>query len=454
MARLVVIGAGTMGLAAAYQAVRDGHEVHVVEGASTAGGMAAHFDFGGLSIERFYHFVTRGDVATFELLGELGLGDRLRWAPTSMGLFCDGRLHPWGDPLSMLRFPGLDLVSKLRYGLMCWLAVRREQWPGLDELSARAWISRWCGPRVYEKFWRPLLALKFHEYQDRVSAAWVCARIQRVGRSRRSLMQEELGYIDGGSQVLVDALTEAITRGGGQLHLSTPARRVEVEQGQVRAVFTPKGTFAADAVISTVPSPLVSRLVPALPEDWKARYDRIVNIGVCCLVFKLARPVTRNMWTNISQPGIDVPGIIEFSNLRPISPWIVYVPYYLPITHPRFAWPDEALLDEAFGYLRRINPALRPEDRLDARVARLRHAQPVCETGFGARLPPVQTPIRGLQVADTAFYYPMDRCIALSVQLGREMARAVPLGLRRPEQPRWQQLLPRAEPEGPPAYAL
>jgi protoporphyrinogen oxidase len=50
---MIVIGAGPTGLAAAYQAVREGHEVDLLEAASEAGGMAGHFDFGGLSLERF-----------------------------------------------------------------------------------------------------------------------------------------------------------------------------------------------------------------------------------------------------------------------------------------------------------------------------------------------------------------------------------------------------------------
>jgi len=68
MSRVLVIGAGAMGLAAAYHAVKAGHDVTVLEAAAEAGGMAAHFDLGGISIERFYHFVCKADRPTFELL--------------------------------------------------------------------------------------------------------------------------------------------------------------------------------------------------------------------------------------------------------------------------------------------------------------------------------------------------------------------------------------------------
>jgi hypothetical protein len=50
-------------------------------------------------------------------------------------------------------------------------------------------------------------------------------------------------------------------------------------------------------------------------------------------------------------------------------------------------------------------------------------------------LPPVATPIRGLQIADTSFYYPEDRGIAESVRLGRQMAAAIPSDSKRATEP-------------------
>ena len=51
IARIVIIGSGVMGLAAAFHAVEAGHKVQVLEAAPEPGGMAAHFDLAGLSIE-------------------------------------------------------------------------------------------------------------------------------------------------------------------------------------------------------------------------------------------------------------------------------------------------------------------------------------------------------------------------------------------------------------------
>ncbi|MEP6433705.1 MAG: FAD-dependent oxidoreductase, partial [Lentilitoribacter sp.] len=68
MSKIAILGAGAMGLAAAHHALKLGHEVTVFEADKVPGGMAAHFDFGGLSIERYYHFVCKTDKPTFDLM--------------------------------------------------------------------------------------------------------------------------------------------------------------------------------------------------------------------------------------------------------------------------------------------------------------------------------------------------------------------------------------------------
>jgi len=417
-----------MGLAAAWQAVRDGHQVDLVEAAPEPGGMAAHFDFAGDSVERFYHFICRTDYPTFDLLRELGLEDRLHWEPTTMGFYNEGKLHPWGQPLALLSLPGTSLITKLRYGLFAFVSVRRDSWSALENESAKDWIIRWCGEDGYRRFWKTLFEFKFYEYADNISASWIWTRIRRIGRSRSSIMQEQLGYLEGGSQTLVDALVNSIQSQGGRLHLGSPVRRVTTLDNRVTGVQTGNGHFSADYVISTMPTPFVADMVPDLPEDSKRRYRAINNIGVICVIFKLRRPVTPHFWVNISVPDVPIPGVVELTNLRKgMGNSIVYVPYYMPTTNEKFTWPDQRLLDEAFACLQMLNPALTSDDIVATKVARLRYGQPICEPGFASKIPPVQTPIEGLQIADTCFYYPEDRGIAESVRLGRAMARAIPV---------------------------
>ena len=425
MSRVVVIGAGAMGLAAAHRAAQLGHEVDLIEVDSVPGGMAAHFDFGPLSIERFYHFVCKSDEPTFALMRELGIGDKMRWRGTSMGYFIKGKIYPWGDPISLLMFPHLSLMAKIRTGLQMFLTTKSKTFKSIEGKTARQWLEGGSGKEVYNTLWKRLMNLKFYELADDISASWIATRVRRIGNSRRSLFQEELGYIEGGSQTLVDALVSAYTSKGGRMHLATSVEKVETDSGKVTGVTAGGRFFPADAVISTVPTPLISTLVPDLPEASKAQYDAIRNIGVVCLIFRLKKSISKHFWINIIDETIEIPGVIQFSNLRPVDDTVVYVPYYMPVTQPKWQWSDQQFIDEAFGYIRKVNPDITGSDFIDAKVGRLKYAQPVCEQNFLDKLPPIQTPIAGLQIADTCYYYPEDRGISESVRYGRDMAEAV-----------------------------
>ena len=429
--RIAVLGAGPMGLAVAYQLARDGHHPVVFEADDRVGGMTACFDFNGLQIERYYHFHCTSDHAFLQVLDELGIAHKMQWVETKMGYWYQRRLQAWGNPVALLKFRGLSLAAKFRYGLHAFLSTKRNDWKPLDNVEATGWIKRWVGTEAWEVLWRRLFDYKFYHYSDNLSAAWIWSRIRRIGRSRYDLFREKLGYLDGGSTTLLDALKADIEKHGGEIRLKSPARRVVIEQRRVTGVDTHAGFEAFDKVISTVPLPYVPRLMPDLPPEVLQKFESVRNIAVVCVIAKLNKPLTENFWLNVNDPEMDIPGLVEYSNLRPLQHSIVYVPFYMPGEHPKYAEPDEIFTGKVKRYLQTINPDLRDEDFIDIRASRYRHAQPICEPGYLDRLPPVALPVHGLWVADTSYYYPEDRGISESIGFGRNMAREAVKGSTR-----------------------
>jgi len=420
---IAVLGAGPMGLAVAYQLARDGHRPVLFEADNRVGGMTAVFDFNGLDIERYYHFHCTSDTAFLQMLDELHIADKMHWVETKMGFYHQGALHPWGNPVALLKFPGLSLVAKLRYGLHAFLATKRVDWHPLDNVEATAWIKRWVGDEAFEVLWRKLFDYKFYDYAYGLSAAWIWSRIRRIGRSRYNLFHEKLGYLDGGSNTLLQALKADIEQHGGEVRLGSPITRVVMADGAVKGIQQGEQFLAFDKVISTVPLPYVPRLMPDLPPAILQTFKAMKNIAVVCVIAKLKKTVTENFWLNTNDPNMDIPGLVEYTNLRPLAHHIVYVPFYMPGEHAKFAEPDSVFLDKVRRYLRQINPALTDDDFIDMRASRYRYAQPICEPGHLSRLPPVALPVKGLWVADTSYYYPEDRGISESIGFGRNMAK-------------------------------
>ena len=418
-----------MGLAAAHRVAQAGHRVTLIEADNRLGGMSAAFDFDGLPLERFYHFICKTDYPLFDTLAEFGLKQRLRWVPTEMGFYYDGKWYDWGKPSALLTFPHLSVVDKIRFAAHVLSTKRVTDWRELDKLQATAWIKGWLGENGYRVLWDKLFELKFFELQHQVSAAWIGTRIKRVALSRRSLFQEEMGYLEGGSQVLLDAYEQRLRAAGAEIQLSAPVRRLHTEQGRVTGVETARGLVQADQVLSTVPLKYATRLAPDLNAQEKQRIDAIENVGVACVLMKFRKPVTKYFWMNANDARVPVPGFIEFTNLNPLPESVVYVPYYMPRTHPKWAWDDERLMDEACQTFLLTQPQLQRSDIVARHVSRYEFAQAVCPPGFYDMLPDMQTSVHGFFLADTSYYYPEDRSINESIVVGQKLADTALAGL-------------------------
>ncbi len=423
--KIAVIGAGPMGLICALELLKAGFQIDLFEHDDRIGGMSASFDFDGLKIERYYHFICKTDYPLFDLLDELHLTDKLRWRDTKMGFYYEGQLYPWGTPQALLTFPKLDFVSKLRYAALAMYAKRINDWRKYDAINAITWLKTWVGERAYNTLWKPLFELKFHEFTDQLSAAWIGTRIKRIALSRKNLFQEQLGYLEGGSDVVLDALKEHIIARGGQIHLSCGARKFVVENQKVVGLETVQGHHICDGIVSTIPLPYLPRLAPALPDTLISQIKAIQNIAVACVLLKLKHPLTHNFWLNISDSEIAIPGLIEYSNLNPLSNSLVYAPFYMPQNHLKYRAPDADLIEEVLSYLPRINAEFRRDWVLSSKVSRYEFAQTICPPHFFDQLPPMKAPIDGLFMADTAYYYPEDRSISESVQTGKQLAKVV-----------------------------
>ena len=46
--------------------------------------------------------------------------------------------------------------------------------------------------------------------------------------------------------------------------------------------------------------------------------------------------LSKFFWLNVNDPDMGIPGLIEYTNLYPMSESVVYVPLYVPHSHPKY----------------------------------------------------------------------------------------------------------------------
>ena len=431
--RAAVVGAGVAGLTTAYRLSQAGWKVAVYERDAELGGLASTFEFDGVRPERYYHFICRPDRPYLELIDELGLAPKLHWQPTRMGYSYEGRYYRFGTPWSLLRFSPLSFASRVRFGLHALDSKRMTGWADLDEVTARDWLIEHEGRQVYDVVWRPLLELKFGDEADSISAAWIWARINRVANSREGvLMREWLGYLEGGTQALIDALAGRIEAAGGSVRADSAVERILIADGRVTGVRLGSGVEEpADVVVSTVAPSQLLGMAPELPEPFATTLREVGYYGVACWLLVASEPLSPDFWLNVHDSRVSFPGVIQYTNLNPMPELggrhLLYIPYYMSVTDPRFAMGKE----EWQPTLRAEIDALRPgfSEKVESwQLFRDTHAQPLFRAGFHRRFSSLEqpgTPVGGLFRTDMSQTYPDDRSLVNAIAKANAIADVV-----------------------------
>jgi protoporphyrinogen oxidase len=441
--KIGIIGAGAAGLAAALDLTAKGHKVVIYESAPFIGGQASTIPVGGAPLERGYHHLFTNDYAIHELMDDLGIGDAMKWYPSRVGTYTEGKLHKTTTALDLLRFSAIPFFDRIKLGLFALKVGRIKDWRGLENETADYWLRERLGGAAYEKVWAPLLKGKFGEFYDQIGMPWFWSKIQTRLASRQGVRgREMLGYPDGSFDTVFDKLKSTIESQGGEIHISTPVTSVEVVDGIAKALVAKPDNGEEirqefDCILSTVPSFSFPDLVDR-PADYKKRLTDVHYLAAVVVILEMSQPLTDYYWMNIADPDVPFLGLIEHTNMLP-KEWyggknVLYITNYLDRKDPVYSMSKEEILDLYLSHLSKINPKFERSWITATHYNALSAAQPIIGTNYSKAIPDHRTPVERLYLANTTQIYPEDRGTNYSFRMGREMASMI-LG---DEQQRWR----------------
>ena len=411
-----LLGGGALGLMAAYRLAQAGQSVMVFEQEKTAGGLAAGFRVGDSWLDKFYHHLFRSDKTAMKVIEELGL--QLDWhRPRTVSLI-NGSFEQLDSPLTLLQFKPWRIDERLRVAaVLAFLKIANPAW--LEGQTADAWLRRWMGKRTYEMLFEPLFIGKFGALHDQIALPWFWARLHD--------RTTQLGYLNGGFQLLYDRLAERISELGGKVLLGTRVEKVEQLAGRWQ-VQSSQGDWTFDRVISTLPTRLTCRLIPALPPDYRARYDWGQAYGAHCLILALDHKLTDDCyWINICDRSYPFMAVVEHTNFRSPAEYggkhLVYLGNYRAMDDPLFTMSKEEVLATFIPHLQRIIPTFQPEWLQESWMFKAPFAQPIVTTDYREHIPPLHTPLEGLWVANMFQVYPHDRGQNYSLELAERLVK-------------------------------
>lgn len=437
----IVIGAGFTGLTAAYELAKKDFKVTIFEKESTVGGLAGSFMIHGQRLEKFYHHWFKNDKYVMELVEELESEENVIFRATNTGMYYANKVFRLSNPVDVLKFDALSLISRIRLGLLAtWVRLIRN-WQKLENITAEDWLKKISGEEVFKVVWEPLLKGKFGIFASDVAAVWMWNKLKLRGGSRGKRGEEVLAYYKGGFAALADKLVEKLAELDVKVLTNAQVDSLNCDNEEITSIYSLNENYNCDAVIATPALPIIAELMkPHIPFEYYNDLNKINYLGNVCLILELDRNLSSLYWLNVNDPNFPFVGIIEHTNFEPIENYgnrhIIYLSKYLPSSDRLYKMNDQELLDFSLPYIKDMFPEFKEEWILGFHVWRARFAQPIIVKNYSELIPDVRTPIKNLYIATMAQIYPEDRGTNYAIRNGRRVAKLVESHLKTKKLPK------------------
>lgn len=328
--RVVIVGGGAAGLAAAYSLKQRGISPILLEAKDKVGGRLRCDRVDGFCLDEGADFFCSSYDVVFRLCEELGLPlvrsemnlgwyRSGRWVVTMAGysaraMIKNLRVFQTLGPISpAVIVSALRLVHEIRrqsehlnFASDCRLAE-------LDgEESFGEYLDRLGVPETFRVTLKGFLEMTMGEVEPSGAA------YMRTYVSEMFLKNSELYVPERGAGSLSHALADAC---GDVVRVSAPVRRVLVKDRVATTVILDDGSIEADAVICAVPATRVPAIIPDLPADVRSTLGNVNYSTGCRVVIGLDRPPLPVGWHGALYPEDGTPLLLDQSiNLPDIAP--------------------------------------------------------------------------------------------------------------------------------------
>lgn len=405
MKKIVVIGAGIAGLAAAQKLAKDGHDVLLLEANSQLGGLGTFFKRGENWIDKFYHCQMPSDNPLLKLIDDVGIMDKIYWKPTRMGFIVDGKRYSFNTAIDLLKFSPISFIERLRFGVISLMLRYLGKGKDLDNLPIEKWFKKLYGENVWNKILKQLFLSKFGDHAGNLPSLYIW---QRLGREKNVATR---GYLKCGLRGFINALEQNITKNGGEIRINSPVKKLEKTETGINLHLHDEVVYA-DWVISTIPLPQFAEILSESNLKNSFVDPQLTYQGVVNALFFLKKPLDNYYWTPVVNSNTDFDGVVEMTELVDIEQYgnyyMVYVMKYCHRNSELFNEDSESIAKRWEKQLISLYPDLNltTDDVEEVKIFKAPFVEPIYPLGYSKIKPKTKLDDANILLATSAQVYP------------------------------------------------
>lgn len=333
---VVVLGAGLAGLSAAFELLKAGHQVTVLERDDHAGGMASSWKTGDHWLDHGPHrFHSRDDELirhVYEILDdEVLVKDRMS------RIFLQGRFFDYPLKLGNLVRNMPKLLGARAMADYFWIRFK-QLFVRIPDDNFENWVMKRFGKTMYDLFFGTYTSKAWKMPCTEISSDWASQRISQAnlvdaikktirppkGGEARSLVSEFWYPAKGGIGQLGRKYGDKVREMGGDLRLGCPVTRVSIEDGVIQRVACQdkdgnETWIECDRVVNTIPLPrLLETFEPAIAPEVTEAISKLRYLGIVFVYLEIDQPsVSPDHWVYLPEKHLTIHRISEFKNFDP-----------------------------------------------------------------------------------------------------------------------------------------
>lgn len=403
-ATVIIIGAGPAGLTAAYQLVKLGHPVTLIESTNQVGGMSRSIEMFGQIVDCGPHRFFTSDRIVNDFFNEI-VGENFTVVNRLTRIYYRNRFFDY--PLKIGNVIRNISIFELTHILFSYFWIRI--FPNKSVKTFEDWVTNKFGQKLFGMFFKSYTEKLWGISCNQIDADWASQRIKKLSlwealvssikgnkNNKHKTLVDVFAYPHKGTGAIYTEIAARFEKLGGKIIFNQKIKSLKERDSKITEIFTEDGTsYSADFIVSTMPMTSLLKGLSDVPKDISELSNKLYFRNTTLVYLEInSDQLFPDNWIYIHSPEVTHGRITNFRNWCPTltngkNTTILCLEFWSFDKDSLWQKTDEALENLAYQELITLKLIKEKDEILNAKVIKIPKCYPVYETGYMENLNPI-----------------------------------------------------------------
>ena len=401
---VIIIGAGPAGLTAAYQLIKLGHPVTLIESTNQVGGMSRSLEMFGQIVDCGPHRFFTSDKIVNDFFHEI-VGDNFTVVNRLTRIYYRNRFFDY--PLKIGNVIRNISIFELAHILFSYFWIR--VFPNKSIKTFEEWVTNKFGEKLFGMFFKSYTEKLWGISCNQIDADWASQRIKKLSlwealissikgnkNNKHKTLVDVFAYPHKGTGAIYNEIAKRFENLGGKIIFEQKIETIIKQDSKITEIITQRGeSFKADWIVSTMPMTSLIKGLTDVPSEVTEYSQKLYFRNTTLVYLEIDNnELFPDNWIYVHSPEVTHGRITNFRNWCPTltngkNTSILCLEFWSFDSDALWQKSDEYLSELAHKELLTLNLISENDRILNSKVIKIPKCYPVYETGYMENLNPI-----------------------------------------------------------------